>query len=130
MQIRESTHVFTDDFNQGNPIKCIANIRVEEKVSGGSEVFQIYIEYTFKNTETNEIFTRDPDKIISPHPFSKCSPQEKELAGGDIIIRNSMTKEMVNYMMMDDSELSKFSGRNTPQTYRTHIIQALVKMWD
>ena len=126
----EVTHVFTDEFNIRNPIQCVANIRVEEKKSGGNDVFQIFIEYIFKNTQTNETFIREPDQILSPHPFAKCTREEKEIAGGDIIIRNSMTKEMVNYMMMDDAELSKYSGRNTPQTYRTHIIQALVKMWD
>tara|TARA_B100001093_G_C26828891_1_gene1015269 strand:+ start:436 stop:819 length:384 start_codon:yes stop_codon:yes gene_type:complete len=126
----EVVHIFKDEFDKSNPIQCVANIRVEEKRSGGSDVFQIFIEYIFKNIKTNEHFTLEPDKIISPHPFSQCMPQEKELAGGDIIIKNSMTKEMVKYMMMNDAELEKFSGRNTPQTYRTHIIQALVKMWD
>lgn len=128
--MRETNHIFKDEFNKNNLIQCVANIRIEEKRSGGSDVFQIFIEYIFKNIKTNKQFTLEPDKIISPHPFSQCMPQEKELAGGDIIIKNSMTKEMVKYMMMDDSELEKFSGRNTAQTYRTHIIQALAKMWD
>ena len=59
MLTHESKHVFTDEFKQANPIKCIANIRVEEKISGGSEVFQIYIEYTFVGFVL-------PFKVISP----------------------------------------------------------------
>ena len=49
---------------------------------------------------------------------------------GDIIVKNSMTSEMVKYLFMEDEELSKKIGSSTPQRYRTYIIQTLSSLWD
>ena len=41
-----------------------------------------------------------------------------------------MTTEMVNYMLMDDDELSKHSGLAHSQYYRNIIMINLMKLWD
>ena len=37
---------------------------------------------------------------------------------------------MVDYILMDDEELEKYTNINTAQTYRTQLMKALVSLWD
>lgn len=66
------------------------------------------------------------------HKCKVCSPLFEKLdsENGDIIKQNSMTDEMILYMMMSDDELINYSGHSTTQHYRRNIIQSLSLFWD
>lgn len=49
---------------------------------------------------------------------------------GDIIAYNSLTSEIVRYLLMPFDELSKYSGRVEPQQYKIQIIKSINLFWD
>ena len=55
---------------------------------------------------------------------------DKEYEDGVIVFKNSMVTNMVNYLLMDDSELCQFTGLTTTSDYRKFIMQSLSLFWD
>jgi hypothetical protein len=49
---------------------------------------------------------------------------------GEVIAKNPMSEMMVDYLLMDDAELAKFSGHTTPQDYKHKIMLSIVYFWD
>ena len=47
-----------------------------------------------------------------------------------IVIYNEVTASMVKYLLMNDSELSQFTGTSTPMQYRKLLIISLHSLWD
>jgi len=85
----------------------------------------IDIVYTFEAVmETDSV-----GKLLKNHPFH--SDREDFLTyDGEVIVENPMTAMMVNYLLMDDAELAKFSGHTTPQDYKHKIMLSIVNFWD
>lgn len=50
--------------------------------------------------------------------------------GGDIIHKNELTEKLVEYLLMTDEELQKYSGRITSDCYRINLIQSINLFWD
>lgn len=48
----------------------------------------------------------------------------------EIIRKNSFTDELVNYLMMDDNELEKFSGFSKAFDYRKRLISTISLFYD
>ena len=127
MTTRTKTFTFSDQVTSSNSTKCMVTITVTETVSNSCGVYDIAFEYKYKIGDQ----VTDADNIIkASHPFAYCGKSTRELANGDIVINNSMTSEMVKYMLMDDDELSKYSGLSPPQHYRTITMINLVRLWD
>lgn len=119
-----NTFVFKDEINQNNKCQCYVTISVSEEISNKSIVYKIEYKYKYD-------FDEDFSEIIkAPHPFHNYGKQTKNLSGGEIVIKNSMTSEMVRYMLMKNDELEQFTGNTTVQHYRTLIMINLVKFWD
>ena len=43
----------------------------------------------------------------------------------NLIQKNSMTEKLIEYLLMDESELSKFTGVITPKQYKLKILESL-----
>ena len=114
------TFIFKD-LLEGTNTRCKVTITVLCQNSNNSSVFNINFDYQYLDSNNKEI---DIDKfsIVNPHPFFKCDKSIEDTSNGEIVIKNSMTTEMVNYMLMDDDELSKHSGLAHPQYYRNIIM--------
>ena len=41
-----------------------------------------------------------------------------------------MTEQMVNYLTMDEDELSQYTGNTIPQDYKGFIMKSLSNFWD
>ena len=125
-QPQTETFLFHDEINQLNFIQCSVTINVEPNSSNNNDVYEI----TFKYQYRRGVDVLNFSEILAPHPFADMDIEMQEFSNGALIIKNSMTEEMVKYMLMEDSELTKYSGLSTPQHYRTHIIHNLVRLWD
>lgn len=117
---------FNDEINQLNPLQCEVTIEVKEDFSNNTNIFNISFKYKYIKGNKQGVSS----KIVTPHPFARTSTYFKELADGSIVIKNSMTSEMVKFMLMDDFELAKHCGLSTTQHYRTQIIHTLARLWD
>jgi hypothetical protein len=69
-------------------------------------------------------------KLLKNHPFFHCDMDDFLEYDGEIIAKNPMTAMMVDYLLMDNAELAKFSGHTTPQDYKHKIMLSIVHFWD
>lgn len=126
MTTQTATFTFSDQMNWHNTTKCLVTITVKKIISNDSNVYDITFKYKYKISDK----ITDAINIKAPHPFAYCGKSMRELADGEIVIKNSMTTEMVKYMMMNDDELCKHIGLSTPQHYRTMTMINLMRLWD
>ena len=49
---------------------------------------------------------------------------------GDIIHKNSMTEQIISYMLLNDDDLQTKSGNVTPDSYRISLIKMIQLLWD
>ena len=49
---------------------------------------------------------------------------------GDIIHKNSLTEQLISYMLLSDEELEKCSGRVMSECYRLNLINTIKLLWD
>ena len=64
------------------------------------------------------------------HPFYNDKSYDDCCYEGEIIKKNAMTEQMVNYLMMDEDELFQYSGNTMPRDYKGQIMKALTNFWD
>ena len=64
------------------------------------------------------------------HPFYGDKSYDDCCYEGEIIKKNAMTEQMVNYLMMDEDELSQYTGNTIPQDYKGFIMKSLSNFWD
>ena len=95
-------------------------ITVERKRYTNNKDF-FYINYCYKYSPKNVLGTEG-------HPFIGTEYEENK--DGDIIIVNSMTEIMIEYLLMDVKEITKICGSVTPGTYKVSIMHALTNFWD
>ena len=117
------TFTFVDELMPQGSITCDVTVNCSEYSRENNSYYNIQISYTYSDKS-------DPSIVKRPHPFTECTEAHRELSNGDIIVKNTMTSEMVKYLFMEDDELSKYIGSSTPQRYRTFIIQTLSSLWD
>ena len=49
---------------------------------------------------------------------------------GDLIVKNSMSEKLIEYLLMGFDELEEFTGNSTPQGYKGNIMRAITYLWD
>lgn len=55
---------------------------------------------------------------------------ENEEYTGDILHSNPMIEQMIQYLIMDNDELIKYTGLTTADRYKLQIINSLKLFWD
>ena len=84
------------------------------------------ISYTFEAAMDS-----DPiGKLIKNHPFFESDMEDFLEYEGEVVAKNPMTEMMVDYLLMDNAELAKFSGHTTPQEYKHKIMLSILYFWD
>ena len=79
---------------------------------------------TLSNFSPNEIFR------IFKFDFEDEYCIGDEDSSGVIVHKNEMTKIMIDYLLMDNEELSKYSGLTCVNRYRQNIMRNLENLWD
>lgn len=100
--------------NIQNDITCTVKVEINEKKYDNSIYY--YISY-------------QTDQINIAHPFYN-NKELMEHIEGDIIIKNSMTEKMIEYLLMDENELENYSGNTSAMDYKKNIMIDLVRFWD
>ena len=101
--------------------RCSLNITVlHKKYENGNEYYYIDYTYTFPEDQVQNIQNR-------AHPFHKYPKGE---VNGVIVFKNAVTDSLVNYLLMDDTELYPYTGTTTPMAYRKIIMKTLDTLWD
>ena len=99
---------------------CTVKMDVNSYNGGNETKYKINYHYTTPEGE--------PSGQDNPaHPFYQKRVDD---VSGVTVIQNAVTQPMVEYLMMSDSELSKFTGTTTPMQYRKILINCLDSLWD
>lgn len=80
------------------------------------------VSYTFQ-------YSHDSDTVKEANPLLDID-DEDDIYTGDIIIVNSLSDQLINYLLMPFNELKKYSGHVTPQEYKKSIIKSINLFWD
>jgi hypothetical protein len=108
-----------DCFNKNQDKYTDVNIIVlKKRYTNGNEYFDITYNYSYSN--------KNPSK--EGHPFINTIYASH--SEGEIILVNSMTCIMIDYLLMDLEELSKYTGNTDPIVYKINIMHSLAKLWD
>ena len=100
--------------------KCNVNIKIELAEYDNNEWYY----YTFK-------FTYPDTQSIKANPFYYESEFFED--GGDkqeVIVKNSLSEKLIEYVLMDFDKLSKYSGHSTPQHYKAIVMKQIILAWD
>jgi hypothetical protein len=122
---------FANLFNQTNDTTCETTIQIEEKTyDTGTKWY--YVNYSYVLSDGTIIDTIEKVRNTKCHPFNSNIPKDQVIHhfDGYIVSKNSMTSEMVRYLLMSDDDLASYSGRNTPQQYRISLMRGMSYLWD
>ncbi len=114
-----STFIFyADDYNDEIQLSsfCKIQVTVTEKTYNGNTFY--YINYVNKYGGNKQL-----QKL---HPLYD---RESSL-DGEIIVKNSLTEQLIKYLLMDFEELSKYSGNSSPIHYKKCIMRIISELWD
>ena len=64
------------------------------------------------------------------HPFNNDKSFDDCCYEGEIIKKNAMTEQMVHYLMMDEDQLSHYTGNIMPNDYKGFIMKSFANFWD
>ena len=111
-----------DDANIGDPLIINVSVQIKHWIVDNKITDSYYI-ITYSTPNMNE-----QNKIY--HPFYDNSDIDKSEWKGDIIKKNAMTEQMINYLLMNEYELSQFTGNTMSQDYKGFIMKSLTNFWD
>lgn len=125
MKMINKTFRFYDIYDNCQDIYCDVKISVEEKISGGKNIYDISYTYTIPNISDEHI-------VLSKraHPFFYSKNIKEEDKEGVIVCKNSMTEQLVKFLLMDQKELEKEIGGAYWIQYKIKIMESLAIFWD
>ena len=131
IQSRNNTFKFYDnhtsphEINEESPYLEV-KITVTEKEYDDNKRFY-YIDYDYKLIVTSNICEAKLLNIFRRiFPFNN----DEYDSNGGVVYKNELVSKMVDYILMNDEELEKYTNLNTAQTYRTELMKALISLWD
>ena len=116
-------NTFTNTFRLhplGDNLYVDINFKVEEK----NNKYYIDFEYNFEDN-LNEKIKNNIIKKLNLYDNMIESYYE-----GEIIHKNSLTEQLISYMLLSDEELEKFSGHVMTECYRLNLINTIKLLWD
>ena len=73
-----------------------------------------------------DYFTPDDE---SGCPFNQIDRKYFGHKNGVVIHRNSLTELLVEYLLMDYTELSQYTGSITPMAYKLIVLKSICELW-
>ena len=114
---------FLDIFGNTDNIDhyCIVTINVKKlEYEGNKTYYNISYKYALSNNS---------EEAKRSHPFFYHKIAENEL-DGTIVLYNSLTEKLVQYLLMDESELSKKIGTDWWISYKIQVMLSINMFWD
>ena len=117
LRTRESSFINRNCFNNDKSY-CKIDIMVTDKeYENGKQYYYIDYHFHFNSDDT------------SCHPFYKEEHMLENHYDGEIIYKNKMTEEMINYLLMSNKELEPITGFTNSASYKCNIMKCLTYLW-
>ncbi len=122
-----NTFLFTDPDGR-DPIQCKTTITVvnEEEKCTGLLCWKLKLDSEYTNGKKIEGYLDALERASHPMTCMKNN-QAVGYFKGFTVVKNEMTTKMIDYLMMDDAELAKYTGTTTPQSFRRKILYSLIQ---
>ena len=116
MPIVKSVGVFNGNLDFD---KCSLYLNIDIKTYDNSKEYY-YLKYvwSFKDNDVRNHILYDNKKFLE-------SSNE-----GDIIAKNKLTDQLINFLIMKDDELEEVSGYTNSNDYKRSVIEAISLFWD
>lgn len=109
---------FTHPYDKNSDLFVTVNITVTELLNLRNNKYYYNVYY-------DNIFSKGDSKIC--HPLYN---NLKTHIDGDIVVKNKITEALTEYLLLDDIELSKYSGNTSVMSYRGAIMRNIANLWD
>lgn len=114
------------------PCWCEITIAVEKKTYESGKAFY-NIKYVYKYSDYKNLYARkcNPLKDLDDNDYD--SDEDEDLHAhyeGEIVKVNSLTEQMVKFLLMDFDDLEGHCGNTTPEVYKSIVMHALNLFWD
>ena len=109
---------------------CEITIQVDENLYDNKETYyDISYAYQYSDNNRTTVIKTNPFMLMDNHRINK---QElfNEHSEGEIIVKNSFTEKLIEYLLMDYDSLGKYSGNTTPEEYKLQIMETITLFWD
>lgn len=111
---------------------CNVKVVVEEKEysheKGKPHWYYISYEYEFISKKSGKTKKIENSFKHPSNPFFGM-PDAVEEYEGTIILKNTMTEKMVEYLLLPIDEISKISGTRCPFEYKRQIMKSIALFW-
>ena len=123
---------FHDLFDNQDSNWCDVEINVKHLLyQNGNNFYDITYTYTYSVTRLDDSNSDDDDEMYRTNPFYyKNSIITSDMLDGVIVAKNSLTDELVKYLLMDNEELDQYIGNAWCVQYRANLMFMLAFMWD
>jgi len=123
---------FQDLFDNQDSNWCDVAINVKHLLyQNGNNFYDITYTYTYSVTGLDDSNSDDGDEMYRTNPFYyKNSIITSDMLDGVIVAKNSLTDELVKYLLMDNEELDQYIGNTWCVQYRANLMFMLAFMWD
>lgn len=130
IQQRSKTFKFINEFDPDSNEYSIVKINFLENYYHYENRNYYQISYDIKDYK-NEV--ECSFGTIGSNPFYNLGFDEEKInfiINGEPILKNPFTQTLVTFLLMNDNELEKHTGRTTAQTYRRNLMISLDNFWD
>lgn len=128
-QMKTLTFKFVDEFCDDENTYSMVTMNFKEEYYSHEKNSYYSVSYDIKDYVDAILYTgKDTPRC---NPFYGITGEKLEfLMNGEPVLKNSFTEMMYKYLLMSDSELSKYTGRTTPQHYRKSLMLSIDNFWD
>ena len=129
VSIQNKTFKFTDDMGDSLSYYNV-DITVKELLyDTGVSYYDIGYKYEYVPAKSySDNLNQKYKKIL--HPFYGYPIEDYITYGGVIVVKNTLSSSMIEYILMDYDQLQKVSGATTAQKYKQITMVALSFFWD
>ena len=116
LSTRFSNWKIYDELYNDNSYYCDITLKIEKKKYIDNNEFY-YISYFYSFSEES-------------HRCYSLVPLNNDNMDGEVIAVNSLSDEICNYLLMDISEIEKYSGSVSGQYYKTALMKMIAHLSD
>ena len=121
-----TTFHFTDPFERETDANKQCWCKITIKVIFNKTSGNYHISYKNKFSNQDELKDNEVNKA-DPFYYDENLIEHKD---GDIIVKNKMTTTMLEFLLMEDTELEKYTGNTDVSEYRKIIMGNIARLWD
>lgn len=91
--------------------------------------FTINVNYLENNIELRFSYDYLDENDQSGNPFNQIDKRFIVHKDGIVIHRNSLTEKLIDYLLMDYTDLTNITGCITPMAYKIIILKMICELW-